>query len=464
MKAYENLIHITPDMVVLESIGTTISPMTGLSYAVMQDGKHYDPDTETYIGEIDVDEYMGTISNDDEITFMAIQDQELNDYERYYKFAKGGKLTKNTKSKIRHAVDDILDDDITNLDLGARGLSEKLVEKGVIDKSEIGRTTYFIQKEMVSLGYYEEDEYAKGGKIDFSDKNNYRNTSGKPNWDKISEKDLKKNYKKMDNDFRDRISYKEFKEIFIEQDVEVYAKGGDIRRSPIRKLAFEMYNKEYNQLSSKEQKKVEDKRDELMDKDYNSYKKKYFAKGGMITEESNYDIIANVKKEQGESDFYYALYDKLVAYGERPKIAFSEMKEVFDNYDENMSDYIDLPFAKGGEVITDSFGDKYELREDEEININDYVYFGDTGDISLVEDEEDLEFARAGKTKAVPFAKGGSVDKDLPYLIYVSNTNNPNPNKQLVAKVRSKGDAILIQSELSKNVAEAPLEYFLQDK
>ena len=86
MKAYENLIHITPDMVVLESIGTTISPMTGLSYAVMQDGKHYDPDTETYIDEIDVDEYMGTISNDDEITFMALQDQELNDY----KFAKGG--------------------------------------------------------------------------------------------------------------------------------------------------------------------------------------------------------------------------------------------------------------------------------------------------------------------------------------------------------------------------------------
>ena len=66
-------------------------------------------------------------------------------------------------------------------------------------------------------------------------------------------------------------------------------------------------------------------------------------------------------------------------------------------------------YAKGGEVITDSFGDKYELREDEEININDYVYFGDTGDISVVEDEEDLEFARAGKTKAIPYAKGGEI-------------------------------------------------------
>jgi predicted ABC-type ATPase len=69
---------------------------------------------------------------------------------------------------------------------------------------------------------------AKGGDIDFSDKKNYRNTSGKPNWDKISENDLKKGYKKLDNDFRDRVSYKEFKEIFIEQNVEVYAKGGNV--------------------------------------------------------------------------------------------------------------------------------------------------------------------------------------------------------------------------------------------
>ena len=68
--------------------------------------------------------------------------------------------------------------------------------------------------------------------------------------------------------------------LFRQKRVGEYAKGGEIRRSPIRKLAFEMYNKEFNELSSKEQKKVEDKRDELMDKDYNSYKKKYFAKGG----------------------------------------------------------------------------------------------------------------------------------------------------------------------------------------
>jgi hypothetical protein len=95
---------------------------------------------------------------------------------------------------------------------GSREMINNNGEKTLLSKKEID--------EMLK------DYKEKGGKIDFSDKNNYRNTSGKPNWDKISEKDLKKNYKKMDNDFRDRISYKEFKEIFIEQDVEVYAKGG----------------------------------------------------------------------------------------------------------------------------------------------------------------------------------------------------------------------------------------------
>ena len=88
-------------------------------------------------------------------------------------------------------------------------------------------------------------------------------------------------------------------EIYSSKFPQGFAKGGEVRRSPIRKLAFEMYNKEYNQLSSKEQKKVEDKRDELMDKDYNSYKKKYYAKGGTITGagKSGLDKIKKTSKD-----------------------------------------------------------------------------------------------------------------------------------------------------------------------
>jgi len=170
------------------------------------------------------------------------------------------------------------------------------------------------------------------------------------------------------------------------------------------------------------------------------------------------------------------------------------MKEVFANYDENMSDYIDLPFAKGGVVVSPKNASREDIEELEnyldsnswkvkkEEDVGSYMdkLIISTKNVSRDEIEElneyldnnswdtwsnHIEEMGQGKyERYMQMEKGGSVDKDLPYLIYVSNTNNPNPNKQLVAKVRSKGDAILIQSELSKNVAEAPLEYFLQDK
>lgn len=125
-----------------------------------------------------------------------------------------------------------------------------------------------------------------------------------------------------------------------------------------------------------------------------------------------------------------AIDKEIAKYGDGGMVQGFDIQASLINVGNNPS------YAKGGEVITDSFGDKYELREDEEININDYVYFGDTGDISVVEDEEDLEFARAGKTKAVPFAKGGktpsfkgkiltgvSVDDDM---VIVSFKDKPN--------------------------------------
>ena len=151
-------------------------------------------------------------------------------------------------------------------------------------------------------------------------------------------------------------------------DSDYYAKGGKTQKE--YEFSYRIYDEKGEEIDNGTHKMMGSDRESAYDKavtsieeglndgeevevsklNYQDRYKKGFAKGGMITEESNYDIIANVKKEQGKSDFYYALYDKLVAYGERPKIAFSEMKEVFANYDENMSDYIDLPFAKGGEV------------------------------------------------------------------------------------------------------------------
>ncbi len=73
------------------------------------------------------------------------------------KYAKGGKL--NT-DKIIKATDEILDADITNLDLGPKGISEKLAKKGVIKNHKLTETANFLSKEMKKQGFY-----AKGGKV-----------------------------------------------------------------------------------------------------------------------------------------------------------------------------------------------------------------------------------------------------------------------------------------------------------
>jgi hypothetical protein len=148
--------------------------------------------------------------------------------------------------------------------------------------------------------------------------------------------------------------------------------------------------------------------------------------------------------------------DRVRPKGENPKdLLIDTVYRVNDTYP--LGERVVMkPFEKGGEVITDSFGDKYELREDEEININDYVYFGDTGDISVVEDEEDLEFARAGKTKAVPYAKGGETDSPITnYKKNIMGTTSfdlkvkgmRKPQDFIVYPITEKTDKIRIQSD-----------------
>jgi hypothetical protein len=75
----------------------------------------------------------------------------------------------------------------------------------------------------------------------------------------------------------------------------------------------------------------------------------------------------------------------------------------------------------------------------------------------------------ARESAGINFAKGGStksviVDKQLGYDIFVTNTNNPNKdNREFVALVKGKGDALLMVSALNNSVKEAPLHYFMED-
>ena len=72
-----------------------------------------------------------------------------------------------------------------------------------------------------------------------------------------------------------------------------------------------------------------------------------------------------------------------------------------------------------------------------------------------------MNYAKGGST----YQGGGEIKENLPYCIYVTNLNNPNSNSELVAKVKAKGDALLITSELNKSLhRDTPLVYTMKEK
>ena len=335
MIAYENLKHITPDMVVLESIGTTISPMTGLSYAVMQDGKHYDPDTETYIGEIDVDEYMGTISNDDEITFMAIQDQELNDYERYYKFAKGGKIEvgENYRAKFSNKFNKRVPtdfkvvskfkgrDDMPMVEIitenGVRAnMSEKDLKPLMFAKGGEVITDSFGDKyelEFARAGKTKAVPFAKGGLLiegvrfgkesedleDYLDNNSWE-VIEKDNGDKGTKFTLSM----KDVEYEQRVDLEDYLDNNNLKYIDNYAKGGDVEEE----LRFEKTIKS----SLENMKKGDRKRDEMAKSKFGeSYDELHYLKRQQIDDEWNRRFVYGNEKlaKGGKTDWVQSVVD-----------------------------------------------------------------------------------------------------------------------------------------------------------
>ena len=234
-----------------------------------------------------------------------------------YNYAKGGKLTKNTKSKIIHAVDDILDDDITDLDLGARGLSEKLVEKGVIDKSEIDRTTYFIQKEMVSLGYYEEDEYAKGGEVGKTYQIKGADVTFYEDSYEEGEQDQFHSYYLGENDFPYKTKFSNKKDLFETlndfvsyadmKEEDFYVDEDTIQTSALVKYEKGMYNRLIFSAPTEKEKELWKKGEMKLYSaqfvfPYEVYKKEKleFAKGGNLSEYELTDGVLEEMKKNGD--------------------------------------------------------------------------------------------------------------------------------------------------------------------
>ena len=286
-------------------------------------------------------------------------DKRVGEVEKYVANEFGGYTETDTDGGYKSTSGEIIEEDIVKVSVFANNKDWKENESKVVSKVKEWATKWgqeAIGFEYEGDLYYidEEGKFAKGGKLRNTEYN-LRTFFTFDGEDFAIFGGHLYGAREGDNEFMliDNINYapKEVQVAYYEK-MRGFAKGGTTKD----------YSYDYEDIGQFSMNR----------ESWGNYTNKQFEKIGKDIVENDYD--GNIKKA----------YDSIVRKTLYPK-----------------------KFAKGGEVITDSFGDKYELREDEEININDYVYFGDTGDISVVEDEEDLEFARAGKTKAVPYAKGG---------------------------------------------------------
>ena len=192
------------------------------------------------------------------------------------KFEEGGDVFDGSGDSVNFAKGGMVEYSKEGNVKAIRNIDGKMIKEVVVDGVKYRRnSTYKTYNSIKDNQLLHKSKYAKGGKIDFKDKNKYRNTSGKPNWDKISEKDLKENYKK--NKLRDRITYEEFKEIFTEQGVEVYAKGGSIQ-TRAKKLAKKdgkdldkVSDKEYMKYRMMAQEQIKERGGNLDDYDLSTY-------------------------------------------------------------------------------------------------------------------------------------------------------------------------------------------------
>lgn len=202
--------------------------------------------------------------------------------------------------------------------------------------------------------------------------------------------------------------------------------------------------------------------------DYNNYLKyesmdsyDEFAKGGEVSE----DLYSSQEEEEKGKTFkkYKVLvFEKKTREGMRVgDYPFAEFET--DNILDAMEFGINK--MKSQRAYRDDTDDMY-------VNINQFVPIRERKgnpiyayDNLLSFDEEDLK-----RVSPFPFEKGGSTksviaDKQLRYDIFVTNTNNPNKdNRELVASVKAKGDALLMVSALNNSVKEAPLQYFMEEK
>lgn len=273
-----------------------------------------------------------------------------------------------SKSKIIKATDEILDADITNLDLGPKGISEKLAKKGVIKKSQINETANFLSKEMKKQGFY-----AKGGKV------------SKVQW---KEMDLDEFETFLDNTYRRYVDY------MIERKHWKNEKGDYTNvLDKVIKTHYDLADYIEEDTKKAEEKGV----------DYSPINMDWIKKGVDKEGEDIYDI--EVVFPEADDEHRFIKVKDVVSYedtDERLSDYFTSWDAVYDGYDEDEEE----DYAKGGYIrLSDNNVDEIEKTLEKILDTN---VISDTNDI----DASEFYIANG------EFVVGVSKEKNYSFSIY----------------------------------------------
>ena len=357
----------TMNMIELESIGTIIDPRTGMTYAMMADGKSYDPDTETHITEIDMSEYDYQITEKDkEILLDILQNPEIDE------FAKGGMTGGFNPSG-----------NVPIIKAKYYGMSDfgELIFKGdngrfyVVVDGKTHSTTDDLEPMFPVLNVMLLDipkdtgvSFERGGRLNsvlvkFKDPQyNYVTSIGA----NVSEAEAKNYFIGMPVNVASYPSEKFVQVIDIEYNPEIKARGGMVDYNDVKEEILDKYGytiQEFNKgdMSRQEAQKIMKETNETYMKRAKAQQKdlgmKQFASGGMIEK---------IVKTGGEYDLsnqqHPTLPNRAIRYNtnnDRYEI-FNYMTDEVDYSDRNLEDILtksnrmfDTNFARGGKISKD---------------------------------------------------------------------------------------------------------------
>ena len=326
-----------------------------LMYAPLMDSGKYDDDdwAEVDFNRIDVD-LANAIKKETESLYA--QGGELFDADTEVQYAKGGMINFNPRDFSLAEIDQhLLDQDIFLQWLAKGDSTSSAFEREMLWNSNRSSTEWNKVKNMrLTMSDYGILEFSKGSENLYFNVVVYDNESGSEI--PMNLQMYAKEYEGLDNlkKFANKFVKKLSKGGFIQDAVKDMKKKGTVgaftaqaRKRGLKPVEFakEVLRSpdEFSETTRKRAQFVKNANPELFNFG-GEIVRKYdvniksgvgtYAKGGNVKKKDDLvEILTRVKEEEGESDMYYDLQMKLVAYGDNPDVARKEFMSVLENYD-----------------------------------------------------------------------------------------------------------------------------------